>query len=88
MPNPFGMFDMLGNACEWSTNFTDFPAPDKDGIVRDVETPGSLGGVMKCMIRGGERNELASLLRSSFRVLATANVRNSRIGFRIARTLP
>jgi formylglycine-generating enzyme required for sulfatase activity len=88
MPNPFGMFDMLGNVQEWSTNYTDFPPQDKDGLVRDLETPGSIGGVKQCFIRGGERNEAATMIHSSLRVQATASVRSVRNGFRIARTLP
>jgi serine/threonine protein kinase/formylglycine-generating enzyme required for sulfatase activity len=88
MPNPFGMFDMLGNVKEWSTNYTDFPDPDKEGIVRDMETPGAIGGLMKCVLRGGERNEVAVLIHSSLRLHGTASARHAQNGFRIARTLP
>jgi formylglycine-generating enzyme required for sulfatase activity len=89
LPNPLGMFDMLGNVSEWSANYIDrIPEPGNDGLVPDPEMPGEVRGQCLCVVRGGGRNDVPGLVYSSLRFTAPASVANHRIGFRIARTLP
>jgi formylglycine-generating enzyme required for sulfatase activity len=89
IPNPLGLFDMLGNASEWSANYADVPLePGKEGVVSDPEFPGVVQGQRRCVVRGGHRNEVPVLINSSARVTSTASLPYYANGFRIARTLP
>ena len=89
LPNPLGLFDMLGNAAEWSANYVDVPLqPGKDGVVSDPEFPGVAQGPRRCVTRGGHRNDVPGIISSSLRSTSTASLPYYGIGFRIARTLP
>jgi serine/threonine protein kinase/formylglycine-generating enzyme required for sulfatase activity len=89
LPNPLGMFDMLGNAAEWSANYVDVHLePGKDGVVTDPELPGVAQGPCRCVIRGGHRNDVPGIIYSSVRTTSTASLPYYANGFRVARTLP
>ena len=82
-PNAFGLYDMVGNVWQWvqdcyQDNYTGAPT---DGSARTIED---------CtfhVVRGGAWNNDPQLLRSAMRYRGTSDLRNSFVGFRIARTL-
>src|SRR5262249_6689521 len=89
MPNPLGLFDMLGNVAEWTTDDVNKQNPEKNGLVYDSEQPILFGGMSRCVVRGGERGTVPGFVYSSSRNGASAAGRgNHYTGFRIARTLP
>ncbi|WP_165219606.1 bifunctional serine/threonine-protein kinase/formylglycine-generating enzyme family protein [Aquisphaera insulae] len=87
-PNDFGLFDMLGNAVEWTT--TPFvteatgavePIPDRfaDAAVTDN---------LPLEVRGGSLHYAVEGLRSAHSFPYRPSVRDLQVGFRVARTLP
>jgi formylglycine-generating enzyme required for sulfatase activity len=84
-PNPFGLYDMQGNAWEW---VEDCYHPNYDG----APTDGS-GWSADCtdehthVERGGGKNAPPRMIRSAARLGVTADARRSSLGFRMARTL-
>lgn len=69
--NPFGLFDMLGNVCEWTAS----PWSARlDGA--DVDPS-------RRVIRGGAWDHLPRLLRSSWRDWAPVEARYDNLGFRL-----
>ena len=83
-PNPFGLYDMLGNAWEWTAdcwNDTYGGAPN-DGSVWTT------GDCVKLVARGGSWSSDPRLLRSADRFRGVAESRYLDAGFRLARTLP
>ena len=79
-PNRLGLFDMLGNAWEWTL----------DPFVHEAERA-TLGGVVsndaQRVLRGGASDCNEPYLRSSVRHRLSPHTRNGSIGFRVARTL-
>jgi len=87
-PNPFGLYDMLGNVWQWTADcWADSyqGAPD-DG--RPRETPNCGGRVM----RGGSWSNLPSFIRSAARNHGAPGDRDrdysSYAGFRLVRSIP
>jgi formylglycine-generating enzyme required for sulfatase activity len=84
-PNAFGLFDMLGNVCEWTA---DLWHPD----YQNSSVDGSAwldGGKTGCrVIRGGAWDHLPRLLRTSWRDWAPESARWDNLGFRLARDIP
>lgn len=82
--NGHGLFDMLGNVCEWTA---DAWHPSFIGAPAD----GSAwlnGGKPSCrVIRGGGWDHLPRVLRASWRDWAPENARWDNLGFRIALTV-
>lgn len=81
-PNAFGLFDLLGNVCEWTA---DLWHPGYKGAPSDA-SPWLEGG--KCgyrVIRGGAWDQLPRMLRSSWRDWAPESARWDNLGFRLAR---
>jgi serine/threonine protein kinase/formylglycine-generating enzyme required for sulfatase activity len=76
-PNPFGLFDILGNECEWC--FEAIDAPDDEG----TEIPPGLHRVF----RGGAYQAMAKDARSAKRFPGKSDEQHSFNGFRIARTV-
>jgi formylglycine-generating enzyme required for sulfatase activity len=82
-PNPWGLYDMLGNVAEWI----------EDCYVEDYrEAPGDGRAVtaQDCptrVIRGGSWYSGPRGLRAAFRVGSTPVDRNGDVGFRVARTV-
>lgn len=94
-PNPWGFYDMYGNACEWCSDFyADYPVPP-EGKAWDESNPlvdpkGPDTGTVHC-IRGGCSdsgwNVIMSGLRQNFPGTPSTSNHN-RNGFRVALTLP
>lgn len=71
-PNAFGLYDMLGNVCEWVVNpwSRDYDAPPEPGLQT---------------LRGGAWDYLPRLLRVSWRDRLPRGARRDNLGFRLAR---
>jgi formylglycine-generating enzyme required for sulfatase activity len=83
-PNALGVFDMLGNVCEWTADrwHSDYQGAPADG------SAWLTGGKKECRaIRGGAWDHLPRVLRSSWRDWASENARWDNLGFRIARSI-
>ena len=87
-PNPFGVYDMLGNVWQWvddcwNESYVGAPA---DG------SPWLTGDCGKRVLRGGSWSNVPEFVRSASRSRAEASGRgfdySSYAGFRVARTLP
>lgn len=83
-PNAFGLFDMIGNAYEWSEdcfhdNYSGAPA---DGSVWNIENCG------RRVLRGGSWGADPPSSRSAGRFVGGAAYRTNHTGFRPARILP
>jgi len=86
--NPFGLYDVAGNAWEWVAdcwhdNYLE-GAPADGGAW--LESNG--GDCARRVLRGGSWLDFPRSLRSAFRYGDTAVVANVYVGFRLARTLP
>jgi formylglycine-generating enzyme required for sulfatase activity/serine/threonine protein kinase len=80
-PNPWKLYDMLGNAWEWTCSAY---AKDYDGSEEkctDKVTTGPLA------VRGGSWRHLPAWVRSAFRAGVDPTARNYALGFRLARSL-
>jgi formylglycine-generating enzyme required for sulfatase activity len=71
--NPFGLFDMLGNVCEWTE---DFWRPD-------YQTEPSYNEI-RHVLRGGAWDYLPRLLRCSWRDALAGDKCRDNVGFRVA----
>jgi hypothetical protein len=80
-PNPFGLFDVLGNVGEWCF---DPPNPYSDGA---GEAPPEVRSTQPRTFRGGYYQLVAKDLRSAKRNLASPTKGFSYNGFRVVRTL-
>jgi formylglycine-generating enzyme required for sulfatase activity len=86
-PNDRGLFDVLGNACEWCED----PAARYDvEKVDDVENKRQLrvGERPNRDLRGGSFKVQATYLRSADRIHDGPNIPSNDYGFRPTRTLP
>ena len=87
-PNPFGLYDMLGNVWQWTA---DCWADSYDGAPADSK-PRSTGACDKRVLRGGSWSNLPSFIRSAARNRGAPDDRDrdysSYAGFRVARTIP
>ena len=79
-PNPFGLFDILGNVWEWCD---DLYLPDHETEMSGQDDRGA-GGTPKRVLRGGGWNSYPSIVRPSFRCGYPQAIRSSSIGFRLA----
>jgi formylglycine-generating enzyme required for sulfatase activity len=83
-PNPFGLYDMVGNIWKWlqDCEHSNYKNAPKDGSAWIEQ-----GECKFRMVRGGSWANHPAQLRSAFRNSDSDTFRNSRLGFRIARTL-
>jgi formylglycine-generating enzyme required for sulfatase activity len=84
-PNGFGLYDMVGNVCEWvadcyHADYTDAPTDGSNWTA-------GCRGVDRHMLRAGSWGAYPGNLRSATRKVLSADVPNRYLGFRIARTL-
>nr|WP_294519620.1 SUMF1/EgtB/PvdO family nonheme iron enzyme [uncultured Rhodopila sp.] len=82
-PNPFGLYDMLGNVWEWTAdcwndNLKDIPL---DGTARTT------GDCKLRVVRGGSWNNSPRSVRAGYRDWLNTGYRGTSTGFRVARTL-
>jgi serine/threonine protein kinase/formylglycine-generating enzyme required for sulfatase activity len=84
-PNPFGLFDMLGNVGEWCYDrrlaYAEAPAPDSEAGRTIAPAP-------QRIFRGGVYQQMSKDLRAAKRDGERPDRGYSYNGFRLARTLP
>ncbi|MBN2342187.1 MAG: SUMF1/EgtB/PvdO family nonheme iron enzyme, partial [Deltaproteobacteria bacterium] len=88
-PNPWGLYDMLGNVSEWVDYFTDGESLDyMDGHPGEdlIDPIGRTSGTSKD-IRGFEFRSIGCRVRASRQNPQTPDVRGIFTGFRPVRTL-
>ncbi len=87
-PNPFGLYDMLGNVWQWTA---DCWHPTYDGAPTDGRA-WTDGDCRRHVLRGGSWSNLPALVRSAARMAGGNTDRDrdyaSYAGFRLARSLP
>jgi serine/threonine protein kinase/formylglycine-generating enzyme required for sulfatase activity len=83
-PNPFGLFDVLGNVGEWCF---DEKRPYADAPALDDLAPRTIRSTFPRVFRGGSYQQSAKDLRAAKRDSASPTVGFSYHGFRIARTV-
>ena len=84
-PNAFGLYDMLGNAWEWTQ---DCYQAAYDAKIRGGSAFNPSGNCDWRVLRGGSWNHIPDLVRSANRDWVRPGFRGSDSGFRVARTLP
>ena len=82
-PNPFGLYNMLGNVRQWTLDCWN-PSPRS---ARGDAAPLLTGDCSERVTRGGSWNEKPSKLRAGARAWAVANDRTGNIGFRVVREM-
>ena len=86
-PNPWGMFDMLGNAFEWCI---DQPVRYPRDVERVYEQISKTSGIVVeddwRVLRGGSFASGAEMTRSAYRYMAKPSEKNT-FGFRLAQTI-
>jgi formylglycine-generating enzyme required for sulfatase activity len=80
LPNPFGLYDMLGNVFEWCGDWYDVYYYKKSPVT-DPQGPSKSG---LRVIRGCSWNVDAVLVRSAYRLRNLPLAKNHETGFRIA----
>lgn len=81
-PNPFGLYDMLGNVWEWTADcFID----NYNNAPRDASAEVAGGDCAHRVIRGGSWHNYPNVLRAANRFNLPADMRSSSLGFRVAR---
>jgi formylglycine-generating enzyme required for sulfatase activity len=89
-PNDLGLFDMHGNVFNWCQDRHKgaYPAPKGGRAIEDKEDVLQIVSTTPRAMRGGSFSDLASLVRSAFRIWNVPSNRFPNVGFRPARTLP
>ena len=84
-PNPWGLYDMLGNVYEWCSDFWSDAYPEGPGT--DPKGPGEAapGRGAGRVFRGGSWNGHARYVRAAFRRGSHPDGRYSHLGFRLSR---
>jgi formylglycine-generating enzyme required for sulfatase activity len=85
-PNPFGLYDMHGNAFQWCSDWFDAKYYDKSASVFPTEDPVGASSGDERVVRGGSCDCVPNRTRSAFRYGIGQGFRCDVIGFRVART--
>ncbi len=82
-PNPFGLYDVLGNVWEWTEDCWNesYSGAPADGSAWRA------GDCSRHVLRGGSWLNGPGILRAAFRYGDSAELRNSDLGFRVARAM-
>ncbi|HEX5258942.1 MAG TPA: formylglycine-generating enzyme family protein [Sphingomicrobium sp.] len=82
-PNPFGLYDMLGNVLNWTEDCwnINYSGAPTDG------TAWLTGDCSRRVVHGGSWDGTVSVIRSAMRRGVPTSYRNTTLGFRVARTL-
>nr|VFJ87615.1 MAG: Formylglycine-generating enzyme, required for sulfatase activity, contains SUMF1/FGE domain [Candidatus Kentron sp. LFY] len=85
-PNAFGLFDMVGNAWEWTADcwHENYQGAPVDGSTWGEENGGDCSGRV---VRGGSWSSIPRSVRSAFRYRLTTLGASHNLGFRLARDL-
>ena len=85
LPNALGLYDMLGNVCEWCQ---DFWSTYQTASLVNPGIPGAMGcsSARHFLLRGGGWGDVSHNCRASMRINNSANIRYRTLGFRVART--
>ena len=85
-PNPWGLYDMLGNVFEWCADRTDFEGTLFTSLPGGPRTDpeGEVDGARR-VIRGGSWNVDAQGVRAAFRSALEPDGRDDGLGFRLSR---
>ena len=81
-PNAFGLYDMMGNAWEW----TEDCLIEEDAAAPSKAPDGSSGECVQRVLRGGSWVDSPLFVRYDFRFFIGPEDRDFYIGFRVART--
>jgi formylglycine-generating enzyme required for sulfatase activity len=81
LPNPFGLYQMHGNVCEW---LEDIWHQSYQGAPGDGSVWIQGGEPNRRCVRGGEWDDGPMFMRSAFRFWYLPSSRNSTLGFRLA----
>ncbi len=94
LPNRFGLFDMLGNAMEWTMEPSTKWSPSVAGngkplVISDDEFPGQVSEATdrKHVVRGGSFYNPPSRIRASYRYFYQPSAAPENLGFRVGRTI-
>jgi formylglycine-generating enzyme required for sulfatase activity len=87
LPNDLGLFDMLGNAYEWTQDHDRPDRPEVNKLFRDVAIKDeTLALAMKRLFRGGSFGTSTQYMRSAFRTGEIPTYNNGDCGFRVGKT--
>jgi formylglycine-generating enzyme required for sulfatase activity len=81
-PNPYGLYDMLGNVWEWTADCFNDSYQDAP---REASAPVIAGDCSHRVIRGGSWHNYPNVLRAANRFNLPVDMRSSSLGFRVAR---